>query len=114
MLTGPQYPGNRAGIYNEPGWKIPFKGTDKQNWYPMARYMVNGIEQIEYPNVGGTIGSDPYPIGVIIDKDYNPYMIEVNAFPNLSKVGEVSVKIKMLNDFVFSIFTFIFSYFSNS
>ena len=27
-------------------------------------------------------------------------MIEVNAFPNLSKVGEVSVKIKMLNDFV--------------
>lgn len=36
----------------------------------------------------------------IIDKDYNPYMIEVNAFPNLSKVGEVSVKIKMLNDFV--------------
>ena len=36
----------------------------------------------------------------IIDKDYKPYMIEVNAFPNLSKIGEVSVKKQMLKDFV--------------
>jgi len=36
----------------------------------------------------------------IIDKDYKPYMIEVNAFPNLSKVGEVAVKKQMLQDFV--------------
>tara|TARA_B100001094_G_scaffold61423_1_gene57164 strand:+ start:3351 stop:4301 length:951 start_codon:yes stop_codon:yes gene_type:complete len=36
----------------------------------------------------------------IIDKNYKPYIIEVNAFPNLSKVGEVYVKKKMLGDFV--------------
>jgi len=36
----------------------------------------------------------------IIDKDYKSYMIEVNAFPNLSKVGEVAVKKQMLQDFI--------------
>ena len=87
LLISQQYPGNRAGIYNEPGYGIPFKGTDKKNWYPMARYTKNGVEQIETPNVGGIIGLDTYPIGVIIDRDYdlnnNSYKnVDVYSSPN--------------------------------
>jgi len=40
-------------------------------------------------------------IDFIIDKNYKPYIIEINGFPNLNKsCGESEVKQDMLNDFV--------------
>ena len=79
LLSGQQYGsyGNypnktyRGGIYNEPGYGELFEGTNDKNWYPMARYTINGVEQIETPDFDGITGLDTYPIGVIIDRDYN-------------------------------------------
>ena len=88
LLTAQQYPGNRAGIYNQPGYGKPFiKSIDEKNWYPMARYTISGIEQIQTPIVGGIIGLDKYPIGVIIDRDYdlnnNSYReVDIYSSPN--------------------------------
>ncbi len=40
-------------------------------------------------------------VDFIIDKNYNPFIIEINGMPNLSSsCGEGSVKIKMINDFI--------------
>ena len=40
-------------------------------------------------------------IDFILDKNYKPFIIEINGFPNLSSsCGEGSVKRKMINDFI--------------
>ena len=75
LLNSMQYGKNRGGIYNKPDYgkyfPYPNLGGQNINYYPMARYTKHGIEQKERPYVGGTTGLDEYPIGVIIDKDYN-------------------------------------------
>lgn len=71
LLKGQQYGNNRGGIYNTPDFGDLFPNSNTTNWYPMARYTINGDEQTEFPNIGGVTGLDPYTIGVIIDKDYN-------------------------------------------
>jgi len=39
-------------------------------------------------------------IDIIWDKDYKPYLIEINCNPNLGKIGLVQVKYNMLDDFI--------------
>lgn len=40
-------------------------------------------------------------VDFILDKNYNPFIIEINGFPNLySSCGEGSVKRQMINDFI--------------
>ena len=39
-------------------------------------------------------------IDFIIDKNYKPYIIEINGFPNLSENGHIEMKLEMLHDFI--------------
>ena len=71
LYIGKQYGYGRGGIFNTPGYGINFPLSYYKNYYPYARYTKNGVDQYESPSVGGIKGLDKYPIGVIIDKDYN-------------------------------------------
>jgi len=100
LMINAQYGNGRGGIFNDPPYREKFNNNENINYYPKARSTCNDTyqNQIIYnnydyckdnpysdfmikPYIGTEQGSEYYPVGVLIDKDYD---LIHNKFKNVN------------------------------